>query len=131
MTVSVPVLEQLRVLPKSQRRAALVAMVEANFKAALLMSADDVLPLDANYFDLGLTSLRATEVKQRLEEHLGCEIDTAVLFGNPTVSAVLDHLTGEVLADLFGNGRPAVVADASTAARKPLVDQLLKQLYEA
>jgi acyl carrier protein len=83
----------LRELSFAERRDALEVILETEFKAALLMTEDDELPFDQSYFDLGLTSLGITDLKERLEELFECEIDTNVLFNSPTVERLLDHLT--------------------------------------
>lgn len=62
------------------------------FKAALLMTAADELPLDESFFDLGLTSLMLTDVKQRLETLLGLPINASELFNRPTVEQLIDYL---------------------------------------
>jgi hypothetical protein len=55
---------------------------------------------------MGFTSLRVTEVKQRLEDLLECSISSNVLFNNPTVDLLVAHLMTEVLTDLFDAGAP-------------------------
>lgn len=96
-----PTIEMLRACPRSERYDALEAVVTGEFKATLLMSDDEQLDLDESYFDAGFTSLRITEIKERLEALLGCDISTNVLFNSPTVERLLEHLTGEVLIGLF------------------------------
>ncbi len=71
----------------------------AQFKSLLLMPEDEELRLDASYFDLGLTSLRLTEIRQRLEDALDIGIDATVLFNRPTVGDLVTHLT-----DLLSRG---------------------------
>ncbi|WP_322767564.1 acyl carrier protein [Frankia sp. Cr1] len=132
MIAPTPAVTALRALPRSERRAALEAMVTAEFKVTLLMAEQDDLPLDQNYFDLGLTSLRVIDVKQRLEATLGCEIDTSALLRSPTVRHLIDLLTQEALLELFavpGGQEKPVEQPAATAGHKPLVDDLLKDLY--
>ena len=127
-----PVADQLRRLPRPERRAAVGAVVTAAFRTALLMSDGEELSLEANYFELGLTSLRATELKQLLETQLGCEIDAGALFGQPTVERLLAHLTDECLPELFGtraSGTAPQPAAPQPAVAKPFVDQLLARLY--
>jgi acyl carrier protein len=96
-----PAVRELRLIPRSDRTEALAALVMAEFRAALLMAADDDLPTEESFFDLGLTSLRLVELKQRLEGLLGRDISANALFNRPTVTQLLDHLTGQVLTDLF------------------------------
>lgn len=78
MTDHIPLLQRLLDTPKPERRGELERVVVVEFRTSLLMSDHDELPLTESHFDLGLTSLRVTEIKQRLEGRLGCAIDTAV-----------------------------------------------------
>jgi acyl carrier protein len=127
MTAQSAVIRRLGELPRSERMDFLVGMVLAQFKEALLMTEDDELPLDENYFDLGLNSLRVVEIKAGLEELLGREVDTGLLFSQPTVQQVLEHLADEVLADLFG----CVTAPAPPQpdTQSAMVADLLKRMY--
>jgi acyl carrier protein len=119
-------------IPRPERRGALESLVIQEFKRALLMTEADVLPLDENYFDLGLTSLRASEVKQRLEKELRCELDTALLFGLATVRQVVDHLASVVLPELVvapPSEREAPAAPAPDLHRQ--VIEMIADLYES
>ncbi|MFD7713911.1 acyl carrier protein [Streptomyces sp. NPDC059785] len=88
-------------LPLSERREALRTLLAREFRASLLMSEEEEFPLDGNFFDLGLTSLRATELKQRLEVLFGREISSNVLFNTPNLARLLEHMVTDVLSDLF------------------------------
>jgi acyl carrier protein len=95
-------IERLRELPLSERREGLEELVVAEFRTTLMMADDEDLPFDMSYFDLGFTSLRITEIKERLETQLGRVISTNVLFNSPTMECLISYLADEVLADLFG-----------------------------
>ncbi|GHE15615.1 hypothetical protein GCM10010339_90860 [Streptomyces alanosinicus] len=56
------------------------------------MDSGDELPLDQGFFDLGLTSLRLSEIRARLEAELDLDIDATVLFSRPTVDQLVSHL---------------------------------------
>ncbi|MEU2962709.1 acyl carrier protein [Streptomyces albidoflavus] len=84
---------RLRELPAHEVREEVEALVEELFKDALLMDADEELPLQTSYFDLGLTSLRLTRIKQQLEELLDLTINTNVLFNEPTVEQLVLYLS--------------------------------------
>jgi acyl carrier protein len=101
MTQLTPTIEELQSLPWSERRDALEGVVMAQFRATLLMDDDEDLPLDESYFELGFTSLRISEIKQRLEDLLGCEISTTLLFNTPTIEQLLEHLVEDGLPELF------------------------------
>jgi acyl carrier protein len=127
MVTQGPVVKRLAELPRSERMDFLAGIVETKFKDALLMTEQDELPLDENYFNLGLNSLRAVEIKSGLEELLGRELDTATLFSQPTVRQLLDHLADEVLADLFPSAAAAAPAQPDTQGA--IVADVLKRIY--
>ncbi|WP_405949712.1 acyl carrier protein [Streptomyces prunicolor] len=132
MKKTTPLVEQLRSLPRPERRSQVEELALTEFRTALLMSEGEDLPLDQNYFDLGLTSLRVTEIKQRLEAQLGCAIDTAVLFAAPTLDRLVDYLQNEILPKLTGESTASEGRAASTVSpgRKALVTDLLNDLYK-
>lgn len=130
MTVST--VEALRALPASERPDALEAVVAAEFRAAMLMDEHETLPLDKAFFELGLTSLRITDIKRRLETALDCEISANALFNRPTVRDLVAYLMTDVLAELFPDAAaPAAVPAGVSASDKALVDDLLQDLYRA
>jgi acyl carrier protein len=97
-------LGQLRELPAHEIHEEVEVLVEELFKDALLMESGEELPLQISYFDLGLTSLRLTRIKQQLEELLDVCVNTTVLFNEPTVEHLVRYLTdllaGSSTADL-------------------------------
>ncbi|MFC0003926.1 acyl carrier protein [Micromonospora siamensis] len=124
---------RIAALAPSERREALEALVAREVRSALLMTDDEELPHDVSYFDLGMTSLLITEVKSRLERLLGRTINANVLFNQPTVGRLLDHLAEDLLADVLA---PAPSAPAPARAAAPpddraLVDDVLRDLYRA
>lgn len=94
-----PIRAQLSELSWDECRDVLEDLVIAEFKSVLLMPEDEQLRLDTSYFDMGLTSLRLTEIRQRLEEILDIGIDATVLFNSPTIDDLLTHLTNRLSAD--------------------------------
>jgi acyl carrier protein len=94
-------IERLQELPLSERREELEELVITEFRTTLMMADEEDLPFDMSYFELGFTSLRITEIKERLETKIGRRISTNVLFNSPTVERLIDYLADEVLADLF------------------------------
>ncbi|MGW7236837.1 acyl carrier protein [Streptomyces sp. NPDC054804] len=133
MTSSGPWLQELREIPPSERRALLESFVVREFKRELMMDETDVLPHDQSYFELGLNSLGATDIRQRLEIGIGRPIDSAHLFNHPTVGHLVDFLVAEVIPEFFaaaaaGPAAPAAGEQAGPST-KDLVDDMLKELY--
>lgn len=85
-----------RQLPEVERGEAIEEFLVEQFKAMLFIPGDEPLPLERSFFDLGLTSLRLSELKQRLEERLDITIDATVLFNQPTVAALTVYLSEAV-----------------------------------
>lgn len=146
LTATPPWFQQLAETPLSERGSALEALVTAEFKTWLLMGDEDRLPLDESYFELGLNSLGATEIQERLTAGLGRSINAASLFNNPTVGNLLAHLRDDVLPDLFTQpavrDRPRVPVQAPPvkalvrdgdgySSPKALLDDLLNELYKS
>ncbi|MFJ1748160.1 acyl carrier protein [Streptomyces sp. NPDC088116] len=124
-----PTMRMLLDLPRSERRDALEELVTEEFKAVLLMTDEDDLPPDQSYFDLGMTSLSITGLKQRFERLLGIEVDANLLFNSPTVEALLRHLTEDLLTDLFHAPAAATAAPSATTPNA-FLDAALKNLYQ-
>ncbi|MFF5569113.1 acyl carrier protein [Streptomyces sp. NPDC012623] len=86
-------MRELALMPVHERREIIEELVVRELKSALLMTDEEELPLEVGFFDLGLTSLKMSEVKTVLEQKLDCEIQTTVLFRRPTPEQLIDHLT--------------------------------------
>jgi len=114
MTDTSEIVHTLRALPRAERRDALEAVVVEEFKSTLLMPDDEDLPVDQSFFDLGFTSLRITEAKQRLETLLGQPISANVLFNSPTVDELVEYLIAEVLADVLAQSEPSMPVQRAT-----------------
>lgn len=99
---------RLQELPRSERWNSLESYVVAEFKATLMITDEEILSPNQNYFELGLTSLGLMEIKERLEAQLGDGISTTVLFNYPTVQKLLNYLVSDVLRSLFDS---SVVAE--------------------
>lgn len=135
MTAPTAALGHLLSLPLSERHEALLSLVSAEFRRVLLLEDDEELPLDRNYFDLGLTSLRLTEIKRRLETELECEISANTVFNQPTIGQLVDHLAEDVLTEVFAADDTvapvaAPTAQGGAAEEDALLDAALKDLYE-
>ncbi|GAB3281345.1 hypothetical protein GCM10027589_08510 [Actinocorallia lasiicapitis] len=127
MPAEPPEIRKLRELPRSERREALESLIVAEFLAVAMMEGEEELPTSTSFFELGFTSLRLTEVKQRLEIALGCEISANELFNRPTIDALVEYLAENALAVHFTAPAPAAAAAPSPEDR--LVDELLDDLY--
>jgi acyl carrier protein len=123
--------ETVTKLPPSQRRGALLDLVTAQFRKALLMGDGESIPVDSNYFDLGLSSLRVLEIRQSLEAQLACAIDASALFNRTTISQLVEYLARECRADLFDLGEYTPTEQPAAVHHQPFVQMMINDLYEA
>ncbi len=83
----------LREQSRTERRDALEEIVVDYLSDVLELDDGEELVPDRSYFDLGLTSLKLTEAREHLQRLLDVAIDATVLFNEPTVEHLVDHLT--------------------------------------
>jgi acyl carrier protein len=126
-----PTIQHLRELSQAERREFLTELVVAEFRDTLLMTEEDEeLSTDTSFFDLGLTSLRLTEVKERLETLLACGIDTNTLFNSPTIEALVGHLVDHGLTEYFTDTVSTADGHDDEADDRDTVADLLDDLYQ-
>ncbi len=86
-------------------RSALERRIAAEWDATLACGQPDI---EANFFDLGGTSLLMAELQNRLESRLGLHIPMLTLFEYPAVRLLAEHLTstGASTAGRLGRRHP-------------------------
>ena len=101
---------RLLAAPAGERRALLEQQLRAQVAAVLgIADARQITPR-LRLFDLGLDSLGAVELKNRLAAALGKPLRATLLFDFPTLAALVEHVERDVL------GLVAAVAAADPAA---------------
>jgi acyl transferase domain-containing protein/acyl carrier protein len=90
-------LERLDGLPPARRSAAVLAHVREEVIRVLQLAPNHVVDPDRGLKDLGLDSLMAVELRNRLQASTGRVLPTTLAFDHPTVTAVARYLEREVL----------------------------------
>jgi NADPH:quinone reductase-like Zn-dependent oxidoreductase/acyl carrier protein len=90
-------LQQLQAAVPSEQREMLVVYVRRQVAQVLRISDSHSISLDAGFFDLGMDSLTSVELRNCLQTSLGCSIPSTVAFDYPTVGALVDYLTQQLL----------------------------------
>jgi acyl carrier protein len=107
--------ERLKGAPSGEREGLLSALVQGELQQVLgLASAPDP---KAGFFDLGMDSLMAVELRNRLNRALGgaVTLGNTAAFDFPTIDKLVDHI-GESLGALPAHGRPQLAASVPGAA---------------
>jgi len=95
----------LRDLPGPARAEALRRHLRAAVAGVSGLPAEQ-LPERGSLFDLGLDSLMAVELRNRLGHDLGAALSTSLLFDHPSLARLHEHLSAGPLADLLLAPRP-------------------------
>jgi acyl carrier protein len=81
------------------------------------------------FFEMGMDSLTAVELKNRLQTTLGCTLPSTVAFECPTIEALVDFLSREKLTTLFETPS-SDFASAAPATEHPTVETAIEGLSE-
>jgi acyl transferase domain-containing protein/NADPH:quinone reductase-like Zn-dependent oxidoreductase/acyl carrier protein len=112
--------EQLTNAPVQQRRKLL-----ANYLRDAVAEVTRVDPAeireDAGFFDLGMDSLMAVELRRRIEQGVGKQIPATLAMDYPRLSDVVDYLLGDVLGlSEQAKSGPSLAAAVTTRTDEPI-----------
>lgn len=121
---------ELLALPADERRHRLFQLLAED---AALVTGTPLASLDPerSLFDYDLDSLLITDLRVLLEKRFGRAIPTTVIFSNPTIAALADHLTQTVfgMADAEATAAaPAAEIDAPTDAAPMSQEEIVEML---
>ena len=128
--------EQLRQMPAANRKSLLINLVRSHVAQVLGMAALEQIGLRRRLFDLGVDSLMAVELKNRLQSELGCSLRPTLLFDHPTVEAIADFLAKLLIPDDAEGpeplevGRSAINIDSLRELSDEAVDELFAKMSE-
>ncbi|VEG51165.1 beta-ketoacyl synthase [Mycolicibacterium aurum] len=91
-----PLVERLTTAPVQQRRKLLTDYLRDTVATVTRVDVAEIRE-DAGFFDLGMDSLMAVELRRHIENGVGAEIPVTLAMDHPRVSDVADYLLGEVL----------------------------------
>lgn len=124
--------DEFRALTEDERRLRLTDFLRGQLAQVLGFANADKIHLRQRLFDLGLDSLMAVELKNRLEAGLELAIAPTLMFDYPTVEALVDYLHGELEHKFAGNtgGSQAPVSSSDTLDTSELDDETAELLAE-
>ncbi|ARV59085.1 polyketide synthase [Nostocales cyanobacterium HT-58-2] len=92
-------LETVKAAEKDQRQALLVAHVQSQVSKVLGYQKERVFSVSEGFFDLGMSSLTSVELRNNLQNSLGCRLPATLTFDYPTVKKLVDYLMAEFLEE--------------------------------
>ncbi|MCZ1006271.1 SDR family NAD(P)-dependent oxidoreductase [Streptomyces lydicus] len=109
-TVAAAWAEQLTALPQARRAGVLLDLVRSEAAAVLGYRSTDAIAPDRPLKDLGIDSLTAVEVKERLASATGLPLHAGLVFDYPTCEALSRHLLGQLVDVPTERAAPATAA---------------------
>ncbi len=91
-------LQHLEAAPVNERRSLLTDHIRSQITQVLGLSSSEPIDLQQGFSDLGMDSLMAVELRNRLQTSLGCSISSTLAFDYPTVEGLVNYLALEVLS---------------------------------
>ena len=122
-------LQQLEAAPIVERQALLIAHVREQVAQVLGLNSPEQINLRQRFFDLGIDSLMALDLKNKLDLSLGYSLITTLVFDYPTVEALVNYLIQEVLSIEFSDSSTLKPQKDNEENQQMLVE--LKQLSES
>ena len=106
---------QLAAAPVAERWELIVAYVQAQVARVLGFGEVTLVPTDEGVTDLGMDSLTAVELRNRLQTTLGAKLPATLVFDYPTVSAIAGYLAETVLTPFLSAAADDVLEDGGIA----------------
>ncbi|WP_125592102.1 SDR family NAD(P)-dependent oxidoreductase, partial [Amycolatopsis balhimycina] len=116
--------EKLTALPEDERLTLLLDLVRAEAAAVLALPTPGELKADREFQELGVNSLTAVELRNRLTAATGLRMSATLVFDYATPRALAAHLLAELVAGAGLDSGPSVLAEldrleAAMAAGEP------------
>ncbi|MDN3057227.1 SDR family NAD(P)-dependent oxidoreductase [Streptomyces sp. SRF1] len=117
-------------LPAAEREAALVTVVRDQVAVVLGHASSEEVPAETSILELGLDSLTAVELRNRLTAATGTELSPTAVFDHPTPLGLARFLADGLSAPAPGGAGTAAAASGGGQAAAPLT-ALFRQACDA
>ncbi|MGZ8171920.1 MULTISPECIES: type I polyketide synthase [Methylobacter] len=121
---------QLDKTPVARRRTLLSSLISGEINRVLGAASDRSIAPRQRLFDLGLDSLTAVELKNRLSAALTCPLITTLLFDYPTLEALTNHLSMIVSISFEAVEVNAPATTSTSDDKAAALDQMSQQELE-
>ncbi len=89
-------IQELEMAAVEKRRELLITHVRKQVAQILGLDAPEKISLKQGFFDLGIDSLMAMEIKNSLQKSLGCSLPSTLIFKYPNLKVLVNYLLEEL-----------------------------------
>ncbi|MCB2261720.1 MAG: AMP-binding protein [Candidatus Thiosymbion ectosymbiont of Robbea hypermnestra] len=93
--------EEMKQIPLERQRDYLMAHIRSEINRVCGFDPSQPMDLHKGFFDLGMDSLAAMEIRERLQSDLGHRLPTTLVFKYSSLSMLTGYIASEVLAPEF------------------------------
>ncbi|MBP2679105.1 MAG: hypothetical protein H6Q82_2170, partial [Deltaproteobacteria bacterium] len=112
--------DRLKVVQLKDRQEVLLSFVRGEAAKVLGIRKPESLPADQGFFEMGLDSLMAVDLRSRLEAGIGLPLPSTLIFKYPTVGALVNFLAQQASETIPpGRGEPASIVNPDTSKELP------------
>ena len=119
------VLDELQAMAARDRFDFLVTYLREQVSAVLYLEEEGVPDSRQGFFDMGLDSLTAVELKGRIETQLGCALPPSVVFDYPNIEVLAGHLLEQLFPAAPG---PDPIGLTGKVAAAPMAEEAQAQI---
>jgi acyl transferase domain-containing protein/acyl carrier protein len=131
-TATSALVAELEAAPVSDRPAMLTAYLQLEVGKVLGFEASQLPSPEQGFFDLGMDSLMAIDLKSRLDKSLGTTLPSTITFECPTIADLVKYLSREVFDwDSTVSEVTTSPNEQERAARVEIIQQLSEAALEA
>ena len=94
-----PLVNDLRAMTPSERFKRLARPVQSLVADVLRLDGDQVVEREVGFFDMGVDSLMAVQIHDRIQQLVGRELPTSLCFDYPTITAMVEHLLQQLFPE--------------------------------
>jgi len=111
-----PWIDRLRSVAADERVSELAALLRTEIADTLGFDSPDSVPIDRNFYEIGMDSLMMADLVSRLTKRLGVSC-TALVFNHPDVRSLADRILERLPLDI--EAVPAAIAESAATIGEP------------
>jgi acyl transferase domain-containing protein/acyl carrier protein/SAM-dependent methyltransferase len=120
---------ELRATAPSERFERLACQVQTLVADVLRLDGDRVVEREQGFFDMGVDSLMAVQIMDRIQRLLGREFPPSLCFDYPTVAALAEHLLSQLFPESeTGAGDSHTPTDVRPVPKSPIDERRVEDL---